>query len=105
MLMLHLPCRTESRFPDSEMAKYGSFIREALGKTQGRECVPSLNEIAALIQRQEMVCTVHCPGAASYSVAISSHTTAEEVSWAPGWGGSGIDPVPMLGDALLWAGS
>ncbi|KYO46443.1 hypothetical protein Y1Q_0018259 [Alligator mississippiensis] len=71
---------TESRFPDSEMAKYGSFIREALGKTQGRECVPSLNEIAALIQRQEMVCTVHCPGAASYSVAISSHTTAEEVA-------------------------
>lgn len=71
--------RTESRFPASEMAKYACFIREALGKTKGRECVPSLEEILVLMRRQEMICTVHCPGAPACSVAISSHTTAEEV--------------------------
>ena len=74
-----ISCRTESRFPGSEMAKYACFIREALGKTKGRECVPSLEEILVLMQRQEMICTVHCPGAPACSVAISSHTTAEEV--------------------------
>uniref|UniRef100_A0A8B9SMN3 Pleckstrin homology, MyTH4 and FERM domain containing H3 n=1 Tax=Anas platyrhynchos TaxID=8839 RepID=A0A8B9SMN3_ANAPL len=78
-LRFHLD-RTESRFPASEMAKYACFIREALGKTRGRECVPSLEEILVLMRRQEMVCTVHCPGAAACSVAISSHTTAEEVA-------------------------
>lgn len=61
------------------MAKYACFIREALGKTKGRECVPSLEEILVLMRRQEMICTVHCPGAPACSVAISSHTTAEEV--------------------------
>ncbi|NXU59909.1 PKHH3 protein, partial [Turnix velox] len=71
--------RTESRFPASEMAEYASFIREALGKTKGRECVPSLEEILVLMRRQELICTVHCPGAPACSVAISSHTTAEEV--------------------------
>ncbi|NXW22072.1 PKHH3 protein, partial [Circaetus pectoralis] len=74
-----ISCRTESRFPASEMAKYACFIREALGKTKGRECVPSLEEILVLMRRQEMICTVHCPGAPTCSVAISSHTTAEEV--------------------------
>ncbi|NXS69057.1 PKHH3 protein, partial [Pandion haliaetus] len=74
-----ISCRTESRFPASEMAKYACFIREALGKTKGRECVPSLEEILVLMRRQEMICTVHCPGAPACSVAISSHTTAEEV--------------------------
>lgn len=82
------PRRTESRFPASEMAKYACFIREALGKTRGRECVPSLEEILVLMRRQEMVCTVHCPGAAACSVAISSHTTAEEVR---------AEPVPCAG--------
>ncbi|NXG67631.1 PKHH3 protein, partial [Hemiprocne comata] len=77
-LRFHLD-RTESRFPASEMAKYACFIREALGKTKGRECVPSLEEILVLMRRQEMICTVHCPGAPACSVAISSHTTAEEV--------------------------
>ncbi|XP_069732999.1 pleckstrin homology domain-containing family H member 3 isoform X4 [Phaenicophaeus curvirostris] len=78
-LRFHLD-RTESRFPTSEMAKYACFIREALGKTKGRECVPSLEEILVLMRRQEMICTVHCPGAPACSVAISSHTTAEEVA-------------------------
>ncbi|XP_051496100.1 pleckstrin homology domain-containing family H member 3 isoform X3 [Apus apus] len=78
-LHFHLD-RTESRFPASEMAKYACFIREALGKTKGRECVPSLEEILVLMRRQEMICTVHCPGAPACSVAISSHTTAEEVA-------------------------
>lgn len=41
--------------------------------------MPSLEEILVLMQRQEMICTVHCPGAPACSVAISSHTTAEEV--------------------------
>ncbi|KFW81022.1 Unconventional myosin-X, partial [Manacus vitellinus] len=78
-LHFHLD-KTESRFPASEMAKYACFIREALGKTKGRECVPSLEEILMLMQRQDMICTVHCPGAPACSVAISSHTTAEEVA-------------------------
>lgn len=77
------PAGRRSRFPASEMAKYACFIREALGKTRGRECVPSLEEILVLMRRQEMVCTVHCPGAAACSVAISSHTTAEEVRAKP----------------------
>ncbi|XP_052555961.1 pleckstrin homology domain-containing family H member 3 isoform X2 [Tympanuchus pallidicinctus] len=78
-LRFHL-VRTESRFPASEMAEYARFIQEALGKTRGRECVPSLEEILVLMRRQEMVCTVHCPGVAACSVTISSHTTAEEVA-------------------------
>lgn len=83
------------------MAKYACFIREALGKTKGRECVPSLEEILVLMQRQEMICTVHCPGAPACSVAISSHTTAEEVrgygcARQGGWGHF---------DAQGWVGS
>ncbi|OXB71277.1 UNVERIFIED_CONTAM: hypothetical protein H355_005748 [Colinus virginianus] len=86
-LHFHLD-RTERRFPASEMAKYACFIQEALGKTRGRECVPSLEEILVLMRRQEMVCTVHCPGVAACSVTISSHTTAQEVgaAFARGWG-------------------
>nr|XP_048685907.1 pleckstrin homology domain-containing family H member 3 isoform X1 [Caretta caretta] len=72
--------RTESEFPGSEMAEYGRFIGAALGKTRVRECVPSLDEIVVLIQRQDMLCTVHCPGTSACTVAISSHTTAEEVA-------------------------
>ncbi|XP_062814043.1 pleckstrin homology domain-containing family H member 3 isoform X2 [Anolis carolinensis] len=78
-LQLHLQ-RTERRFPDSEMVLYGHFITEALCKTKGRECVPSLDEIARLMRRQEMVCTVHCPGTDTCQVAITSHTTVQEVA-------------------------
>ncbi|KAJ6660564.1 hypothetical protein lerEdw1_017561 [Lerista edwardsae] len=78
-LQLHLQ-RIENRFPGSEMAQYGHFIKEALHKTKGRACVPSLGEIAGLIRRQEMVCTVHCPGTAVCHVTITSHTTAQEVA-------------------------
>lgn len=78
-LRFHLG-RTESEFPGSEMAEYGRFIAAALDKTQVRECVPSLDEIVVLIQRQDMLCTVHCPGTSACTVAISSHTTAEEVA-------------------------
>lgn len=72
------------------MAEYGRFIRAALGKTRVRECVPSLDEIVVLIQRQDMLCTVHCPGTSACTVAISSHTTAEEVS-----GGWEVAPRPL----------
>uniref|UniRef100_A0A2K6L6C4 Pleckstrin homology domain-containing family H member 3 n=1 Tax=Rhinopithecus bieti TaxID=61621 RepID=A0A2K6L6C4_RHIBE len=66
--------------PDSELAEYARFIRKALGRTRGRELVPSLAEISALSQRQELLCTVHCPGAGACTVAIDSHTTAGEVA-------------------------
>uniref|UniRef100_A0A8C3SMD4 Pleckstrin homology, MyTH4 and FERM domain containing H3 n=1 Tax=Chelydra serpentina TaxID=8475 RepID=A0A8C3SMD4_CHESE len=78
-LRFHLG-RTESECPGSEMAEYGRFVGAALDKTQARECVPSLGEIVALLQRQDLLCTVHCPGTAACTVAISSHTTAEEVA-------------------------
>ncbi|KAM7137720.1 pleckstrin homology domain-containing family H member 3 isoform 1-T1 [Macrochelys suwanniensis] len=78
-LRFHLG-RTESECPGSEMAEYGRFIGAALDKTQARECVPSLDEIVALLQRQDLLCTVHCPGTAACTVAVSSHTTAEEVA-------------------------
>uniref|UniRef100_A0A6I8PEB2 Uncharacterized protein n=1 Tax=Ornithorhynchus anatinus TaxID=9258 RepID=A0A6I8PEB2_ORNAN len=71
--------RTERALPGTELAEYARFIRAALGRTQGRELVPSLAEIAALSRRQELLCTVHCPGAGACSVAIDSHTTAGEV--------------------------
>ncbi|XP_056672691.1 pleckstrin homology domain-containing family H member 3 isoform X3 [Monodelphis domestica] len=78
-LLGHLE-RTERAFPDTELAEYTRFIRKALGRTRGRELVPSLAEISALSQRQELLCTVHCPGAGACSVAIDSHTTASEVA-------------------------
>ncbi|XP_073875771.1 pleckstrin homology domain-containing family H member 3 isoform X4 [Macaca fascicularis] len=77
-LLGHLE-RTEQALPDSELAEYARFIRKALGRTRGRELVPSLAEISALSQRQELLCTVHCPGAGACTVAIDSHTTAGEV--------------------------
>ena len=61
------------------MAEYARFIRRALGRTRGRELVPSLAEISALSRRQELLCTVHCPGAGACPVAIDSHTMAGEV--------------------------
>uniref|UniRef100_A0A8D0L445 Pleckstrin homology, MyTH4 and FERM domain containing H3 n=1 Tax=Sphenodon punctatus TaxID=8508 RepID=A0A8D0L445_SPHPU len=72
--------RTESQFPKSEMAQYGHFIAGALGKTKGRECVPSLEEIAGLMGRRELLCTVYCPGSTTCCVGITSHTTAQEVA-------------------------
>ncbi|XP_012581487.1 PREDICTED: pleckstrin homology domain-containing family H member 3 [Condylura cristata] len=78
-LLGHLE-RTEQALPDSELAEYARFIRKALGRTRGRELVPSLAEISALSQRQELLCTVHCPGAGACPVAIDSHTTAGEVA-------------------------
>ena len=71
--------RTEQALPDSELAEYARFIRKALGRTRGRELVPSLAEISALSRRQALWCTVHCPGAGACPVAIDSHTTAAEV--------------------------
>uniref|UniRef100_F6TWG4 Pleckstrin homology, MyTH4 and FERM domain containing H3 n=1 Tax=Callithrix jacchus TaxID=9483 RepID=F6TWG4_CALJA len=62
-LLGHLE-RTEQALPDSELAEY---------------LVPSLAEISALSRRQELLCTVHCPGAGPCAVAIDSHTTAGEV--------------------------
>nr|XP_014334740.1 PREDICTED: pleckstrin homology domain-containing family H member 3 [Bos mutus] len=78
-LLGHLE-RTEQALPDSELAEYARFIRRALGRTRGRELVPSLAEISALSRRQELLCTVHCPGAGACPVAIDSHTTAGEVA-------------------------
>ncbi|XP_078230542.1 pleckstrin homology domain-containing family H member 3 isoform X1 [Callithrix jacchus] len=78
-LLGHLE-RTEQALPDSELAEYARFIRKALGRTRGRELVPSLAEISALSRRQELLCTVHCPGAGPCAVAIDSHTTAGEVA-------------------------
>uniref|UniRef100_G1TW28 Pleckstrin homology domain-containing family H member 3 n=1 Tax=Oryctolagus cuniculus TaxID=9986 RepID=G1TW28_RABIT len=78
-LLGHLE-RTEQALPDSELAEYARFIRKALSRTRGRELVPSLAEISALSRRQELLCTVHCPGAGACPVAIDSHTTAGEVA-------------------------
>ncbi|XP_052052468.1 pleckstrin homology domain-containing family H member 3 isoform X2 [Apodemus sylvaticus] len=78
-LLGHLE-RTEQALPDSELAEYARFIRKALGRTRGRELVPSLAEISALSGRQELLCTVHCPGAGACPVSIDSHTTAGEVA-------------------------
>lgn len=61
------------------MDNYASFISEALEKTKCRECVPSWEEIQMLMNRQEMLCTVHHPGPGSCQLYISSHTTANEV--------------------------
>lgn len=72
-------CRIQSQSPESEMDNYASFISEALEKTKCRECVPSWEEIQMLMNRQEMLCTVHYPGPGSCQLYISSHTTASEV--------------------------
>ncbi|XP_069884084.1 pleckstrin homology domain-containing family H member 3 isoform X3 [Dipodomys merriami] len=78
-LLGHLE-RTEQALPDSELAEYARFIRKALSRTRGRELVPSLAEISALSRRQELLCTVHCPGAGACPVTINSHTTVGEVA-------------------------
>ncbi|XP_015217446.2 pleckstrin homology domain-containing family H member 3 isoform X1 [Lepisosteus oculatus] len=77
-LRFHLK-RVQSQCPDTEMDNYAAFISEALEKTKGRECVPSLEEIQVLLNRQEMLCTVYYPGHSSCQLPITSHTTADEV--------------------------
>ncbi|XP_072299081.1 pleckstrin homology domain-containing family H member 3 [Eucyclogobius newberryi] len=77
-LRFHLK-RVQSQSPESEMDNYASFISEALEKTKCRECVPSWEEIQMLMNRQEMLCTVHYPGPGSCQFYVSSHTTANEV--------------------------
>ncbi|XP_029428580.1 pleckstrin homology domain-containing family H member 3 isoform X2 [Rhinatrema bivittatum] len=77
-LYFHLK-RSQVSFPNTEIDKYSAFISQSLEKTTLRECVPSWEEILVLIHRQEMLCTVHYPGAGSCQVPINSHTTAEEV--------------------------
>ncbi|XP_034045665.1 pleckstrin homology domain-containing family H member 3 [Thalassophryne amazonica] len=77
-LRFHLK-RIQNQSPESEMDNYASFISEALEKTKCRECVPSWEEIQMLMNRQEMLCTVHYPGPGFCQLYISSHTTANEV--------------------------
>uniref|UniRef100_A0A8C6KMW4 Pleckstrin homology, MyTH4 and FERM domain containing H3 n=1 Tax=Nothobranchius furzeri TaxID=105023 RepID=A0A8C6KMW4_NOTFU len=78
-MLKYLRFHLKSQSPESEMDNYASFISEALEKTKCRECVPSWDEIQMLMNRQEMLCTVHYPGPGSCQLYISSHTTANEV--------------------------
>lgn len=71
--------RVRERFPGTEIERYASFIGESLKKTKTREFVPSQEEIAALLLRQEMSTTVYCHGGGSCKISINSHTTAGEV--------------------------
>ncbi|XP_058862535.1 pleckstrin homology domain-containing family H member 3 isoform X2 [Acipenser ruthenus] len=77
-LRFHLK-RVQSQYPDTEMDNYATFISEAIGKTKGREYVPSWEEILVLMNRQEMFCTIHYPGRGSCKLPIRSHTTADEL--------------------------
>lgn len=61
------------------MERYATFIGESLKKTKTREFVPSQEEIAALLMRQEMNTTVYCHGGGSCKISINSHTTAGQV--------------------------
>lgn len=71
--------RVRERYPGTEIEKYAHFIGESLKKTKTREYVPSQEEIAALLIRQEMTTTVYCHGGGSCKISINSHTTAGEV--------------------------
>uniref|UniRef100_A0A672HW69 Myosin X, like 1 n=1 Tax=Salarias fasciatus TaxID=181472 RepID=A0A672HW69_SALFA len=77
-LRFHLK-RVRERYPGTEIERYASFIGESLKKTKTREFVPSQEEIAALLVRQEMSTTVYCHGGGSCKISINSHTTAGEV--------------------------
>ncbi|KAJ8349865.1 hypothetical protein SKAU_G00249950 [Synaphobranchus kaupii] len=77
-LKFHLK-RIREQFSGTEMEKYAHFIGESLKKTKSREYVPSQEEIAALLTRQEMTTTVYCHGGGSCKISINSHTTAGEV--------------------------
>uniref|UniRef100_A0A665TKD2 Myosin X, like 1 n=1 Tax=Echeneis naucrates TaxID=173247 RepID=A0A665TKD2_ECHNA len=71
--------KISSRYPGTEIERYAAFIGESLKKTKTREFVPSQEEIAALLVRQEMSTTVYCHGGGSCKISINSHTTAGEV--------------------------
>ncbi|XP_035382790.1 unconventional myosin-X [Electrophorus electricus] len=77
-LRFHLK-RVRERYPGTEIERYSHFISESLKKTKTREFVPSQEEIAALLARQEMNTTVYCHGGGSCKISINSHTTAGEV--------------------------
>ncbi|KAM4624860.1 unconventional myosin-X [Polymixia lowei] len=77
-LRFHLK-RVRERYPGTEIERYAGFIGESLKKTKTREFVPSQEEIAALLVRQEMSTTVYCHGGGSCKISINSHTTAGEV--------------------------
>ncbi|TRY93218.1 hypothetical protein DNTS_014359 [Danionella cerebrum] len=77
-LRFHLK-RVQSLSVNAEVESYASFIAQALEKTRGRECVPSWEEIQGLMGRQEILCTVHYPGAGCCQIPLTSHTTANEV--------------------------
>uniref|UniRef100_A0A669C7U1 Myosin X, like 1 n=2 Tax=Oreochromis niloticus TaxID=8128 RepID=A0A669C7U1_ORENI len=77
-LRFHLK-RIRERYPGAEIERYATFIGESLKKTKSREFVPSQEEIAALLLRQEMSTTVYCHGGGSCKISINSHTTAGEV--------------------------
>uniref|UniRef100_A0A3Q2Z811 Myosin X, like 1 n=1 Tax=Hippocampus comes TaxID=109280 RepID=A0A3Q2Z811_HIPCM len=77
-LRFHLK-RVRERYPSTEIERYAAFIGESLKKTKTREFVPSQEEIAALLVRQEMSTTVYCHGGGSCKISINSHTTAGEV--------------------------
>ncbi|XP_075436302.1 pleckstrin homology domain-containing family H member 3 isoform X1 [Ascaphus truei] len=71
--------RTRDRSPDTEMERYSAFVLDSLEKTKQRDFVPSCEEIAVLIHRQALACTVCYPGAGTCKVPITSHTTAGEL--------------------------
>ncbi|KAI7807751.1 unconventional myosin-X [Triplophysa rosa] len=77
-LRFHLK-RVRERYSGTEIEKYAHFIGESLKRTKTREYVPSQDEIAALLVRQEMTTTVYCHGGGSCKISINSHTTAGEV--------------------------
>nr|XP_057947424.1 unconventional myosin-X isoform X1 [Doryrhamphus excisus] len=77
-LRFHLK-RVRERYLATEIERYATFIGESLKKTKTREFVPSQEEIAALLVRQEMSTTVYCHGGGSCKISINSHTTAGEV--------------------------
>ncbi|KAJ3612778.1 hypothetical protein NHX12_019036 [Muraenolepis orangiensis] len=77
-LRFHLK-RVRERYPGTEIERYATFIGESLKKTKTREFVPSQEEIAALLLRQEMSTTVYCHGGGSCQISINSHTTAGQV--------------------------
>uniref|UniRef100_A0A8C1NDL4 Myosin X n=1 Tax=Cyprinus carpio TaxID=7962 RepID=A0A8C1NDL4_CYPCA len=71
--------RTRELYPGTEMERYAAFSHEALRHVRGRECVPSQEELRAILSRQEMTSTVYCHGGGSCKITINSHTTAGEV--------------------------
>ncbi|XP_076837392.1 unconventional myosin-X [Brachyhypopomus gauderio] len=77
-LKFHLR-RTRELYPGTEMERYAVFSQDALRHVRGRECVPSREELRAILSRQEMTSTVYCHGGGSCKITINSHTTAGEV--------------------------